>query len=416
MPKLNDYELVIKGKHYRPIMVGGMGVDISTAELAAEAARLGGIGHISDAMAPVVCDRQRGTKFQAAKVEDYKKRKEPDSKTFPGWPYEIVYASSRNHAEASMNKKKGEGAIFVNIMERLTMGAPQKTLEARLKGALDGGVDGVTLAAGLHNSSLRMMQDHPRFNDAAIGIIVSSLRALKIFLRGSSRTNRLPDYVVVEGPLAGGHLGFGEDWAQFSLKNILVEIVNFLKEQNLRIPVIPAGGIFTGTDAVEMVEAGAAGVQVATRFTITKESGLPPDAKQVFFNSQESDIVVNTTSPAGYLMRMLRCSPSLKSDIRPNCSVLGYLLDKDGKCCYTDIYDHALSCAEGKKFEVSEKMCICHFFMRHGCYTCGHYVYRLKDTTVKLPDGTYYVPPMEDVFNDYLNSEDHQIKIPGKTN
>jgi nitronate monooxygenase len=94
------------------------------------------------------------------------------------------------------------------------------------------------------------MEDHPRFRDAKLGIIVSSLRALQLFLKKSARTNRLPDYVVVEGPLAGGHLGFGMDWAKYDLATIVAEIREWLKAEQLDIPLIPAGGIFTGSDAV----------------------------------------------------------------------------------------------------------------------------------------------------------------------
>jgi NAD(P)H-dependent flavin oxidoreductase YrpB (nitropropane dioxygenase family) len=72
---------------------------------------------------------------------------------------------------------------------------------------------------------VRLIEDHPRFRDAKLGIIVSVLRALQLFLKKNARTNRLPDYVVVEGPLAGGHLGFGMDWAQYDLATIVAEIM-----------------------------------------------------------------------------------------------------------------------------------------------------------------------------------------------
>ena len=102
-----------------------------------------------------------------------------------------------------------------------------------------------------------------------VGIIVSSLRALQLFLRKNARTNRLPDYIVVEGPLAGGHLGFGlDDWMKYDLRAITNEVHQYLRDEKLDIPVIPAGGIFTGGDATRFLEEGAAAVQVATRFTV----------------------------------------------------------------------------------------------------------------------------------------------------
>ena len=119
------------------------------------------------------------------------------------------------HVGRTMEAKRGDGMIFVNCMEKLTMNAPRETLRVRLRAALDAGIDGITLSAGLHLGSFALIADHPRFRDAKLGIIVSSLRALQLFLRKNARLDRLPDYIVVEGPLAGGHLGFGtDDWAQ----------------------------------------------------------------------------------------------------------------------------------------------------------------------------------------------------------
>ena len=105
------------------------------------------------------------------------------------------------------------------------------------------------LSAGLHLGSFALMEDHPRFRDAKLGIIVSSVRALQLFLRKTARLNRLPDFVVIEGPLAGGHLGFGMDWAQYDLRTIVAEIAAWMKTEELTIPLIAAGGIFTGSDA-----------------------------------------------------------------------------------------------------------------------------------------------------------------------
>ena len=141
---------------------------------------------------------------------------------------------------------------------------------------------------------------------------------------------------MVEGPLAGGHLGFGMDWAQYDLATIVAEIHACLKAEQLDIPVIPAGGIFTGSDAAAFLEHGAAAVQVATRFTVTKECGLPDEIKQEYFKANEDDIEVNEISPTGYPMRMIKSSPGIGDGIRPNCEAYGYLLDANGKCAYID--------------------------------------------------------------------------------
>lgn len=412
MKKLADYTLQLGGAELRPIMIGGMGVDISSAELALAACRLGGIGHISDAMAPFVSDKNFRTKFTKIKGDKYQDNRESLDKTSVKFDLEDLRKGQLNHIEKTMNRKHGDGKVFVNIMEKLGMADPAETLRVRMNAALDGGIDGITLSAGLHLGTLKLVENNPRFRDAKIGIIVSSDRALKIFLRSASKVNRMPDYIVVEGPLAGGHLGFGEDWAQYKLENIVVDVLNLLKAENLNIPVIPAGGIFTGTDAVNFMELGAAGVQVATRFTISTECGLPPKVKQEYLRATEEEIVVNMVSPTGYPMRMLSYSPALQSNIRPNCEALGYVLNKEGKCQYVDAYANTGVDSSGKKLTVSEKICLCYHFSTFQCYTCGHNVYRLKDTTIKQNDGSYFLPSAEHIFNDYLYSVDHQLALP----
>ena len=292
------------------------------------------------------------------------------------------------------------------------MGAPAETLKVRLEAALDGGIDGITLSAGLHTHSLRFIENNPRFHRAKLGIIVSSPRALKIFLRGAKRVNRLPDYIVVEGPLAGGHLGFGEDWAEHRLENIVQDVLQLLQQSSLDIPVIPAGGIFTGTDAVEYLQSGADAVQVATRFAISKEAGLPMRAKQAYFAAGEEDVFVSSASPTGYPLRMLKSSPCLSSNVKPQCEPFGYALDGNGECAYLDAYAATGTDENGDKLIVSDKICLCYHFNKDNCYTCGHYVYRLSDTSNKLADGSFQLPTAEHIFNDYRFSKEHQIALP----
>jgi nitronate monooxygenase len=317
------------------------------------------------------------------------------------------------HVSKVMESKRGSGMVFVNVMEKLTMNAPKETLKVRLDAALSAGIDGITLAAGLHLGSFAMIEDHPRFRDAKLGIIVSSLRALQLFLRKNSRSNRLPDYIVVEGPLAGGHLGFGMDWAQYDLLTITQEVMDYLKTEKLDIPVIPAGGIFTGSDATGFLEMGAAAVQVATRFTVAKECGLPGDVQQEYFKASESDIEVNGVSPTGYPMRMLKRSPAIGSGIRPGCESYGYILDANGKCSYIDSYNREVALhPDEKKVQVFDKTCLCTHMRNFKLWTCGHYTYRLKDTTRKLADGSYQVLSAEHVFKDYQFSTDNKIALP----
>ena len=409
---LNDFRLKLGGKEFVPILVGGMGVDISTAELALEVARLGGIGHISDAMVPTVSDRRFKTHFVQEKQRKYKYNVNSADKTEVQFDLERLAEAQRLHVGRTMDAKKGDGAVFVNCMEKLTMNNPRDTLQTRLHAAMDAGVEGITLSAGLHLGSMELMKDHSRFRNVLLGIIVSSARALRPFLKRAAKYKRLPDYIIVEGPLAGGHLGFGiDDWQEYDLKTIVQDVLIFLKENELDIPVIPAGGVFTGTDAVDFFEAGASAVQVATRFTVTKECGLPDRTKHHYFDAVEDDIVVNTISPTGYPMRMLRHSPGIGSGIRPNCEAFGYILDNNGHCAYVEAYNKELE-NKPEKISIPDKTCLCTHFRKFNIWTCGHYVYRLKDTTHKLENGKYQLLSAEEVFRDYQFSKDHTIKLP----
>ena len=412
MDELDNYRLMLGRDEYIPIMVGGMGVNISTAELALETCRLGGIGHISDAMLPFVSDKKFDTHFTKAKSEKYRESRDTFDKTTVKFDLEDLRQAQLKYVQTTMEQKKGDGAIFINVMEKLNMASPGETLRMRMSAAMDGGIDGMTLSAGLHNSSLKLIADHPRFHDVKIGTIVSSARALKIFLRSGKRVDRLPDFVVVEGPLAGGHLGFGEDWREYNLKDIVVEVIEFLKQEQLDIPVIPAGGIFTGTDATDYMQLGTSAVQLATRFTVTEECGLPAKAKQAYLSAEEKDVYVSTLSPTGYPIRLLRQSPCINSNVKPQCEPLGYILNKDGGCQYIDAYEATGVDEKGRKLPVTDKICLCYHFSKYNAYTCGHYVYRLKDTTRQLDNGDYQILTAEHVFNDYLHSTDHKIAVP----
>jgi NAD(P)H-dependent flavin oxidoreductase YrpB (nitropropane dioxygenase family) len=413
MQRVDDFRLRLGSHELVPIVIGGMGVDISTAELALEAARLGGIGHISDAMVTDVSDRRFDTSFVKEKTKFYKYNLDNADKSAVKFDLGHVAEATRLHVGRTMEAKRGPGLIFVNCMEKLTMNGPAETLRVRLASALDAGIDGITLSAGLHLNSFSLIADHPRFRDAQLGIIVSSLRALQLFIRKNARLERLPDFVVVEGPLAGGHLGFGMDWAQYDLQTIVSEIAAWLAQEQLSIPLIAAGGIFTGSDAVSFLQNGAQAVQVATRFTVTHECGLPDDTKQEYFRANEDDIEVNTISPTGYPMRMLKSSPAIGSGIRPGCESYGYLLDAKGQCAYIDAYNREVALhPQAKDIRVWDKTCLCTHMRNFKCWTCGHMTYRLKDTTHRLPDGNYQLLSAEHVFRDYQFSTDQRIALP----
>jgi nitronate monooxygenase len=413
MKCVDDFRLRLGSHELVPIVVGGMGVDISTTALATEAARLGGIGHISDAMVHTVTDRRYHTHYVKDRLKKYKFNVSNLDKSAAQFDLGLLAEATRLHVGSTMEAKRGPGLIFVNCMEKLTMNKPRDTLRVRLRAAMDAGIDGITLAAGLHLGSFALIQNHPRFHDIKLGIIVSSLRALRLFLKKNAHSGRMPDYIVVEGPLAGGHLGFGTDWARYDLATILDEIAVWLEQEQLAIPLIPAGGIFTGGDAVRYLKNGAAAVQVATRFTVTRECGLPEEVKQAYFRTELDQIEVNTLSPTGYPMRMLKGCPAVGSGVRPNCEAFGYLLGSNGHCQYLDAYFHELTnLPEGHKVKVKDKTCLCTHMRNFDCWTCGHYTYRLKETSRRHADGSYQILSAEHVFHDYQYSADGRIALP----
>ncbi len=404
---LHDYTLSLGRQHYIPLVVGGMGVDVSTPDLVLAVARLGGIAHLSDAMTPAVMDRHAGTHFVQEKRAHCRVNGAPEAAFDLTALHDAVY----RYIRGVMNRKCGSGGIFLNVMEKLTMGNARGTLQARLIAAMDAGIDGISLGAGLHLGSLDLIKAHPRFHDVKLGVIVSSARALKLFLHRAAKAERLPDYIIVEGPLAGGHLGFPCTWQEFDLGTIVAEVQRLLAQDHLHIPVIPAGGIFTGSDAVHFLQQGAAAVQVATRFTVTEESGLPQAVKQAFFAAEPDDVEVNLLSPTGYPMRMLKRSPAIGNAVPPQCDAYGYGLDQAGACSYRTTYDEHPP-EERQHGAGLDKICLCAMMLGYKVWTCGHTVSRLKETTHRQPDGTYQLLTVEQVFHDYACSTDHRILLP----
>lgn len=410
---LDEFRLMLAGRELVPIMQGGMGVNISTAEMALSVAREGGVGHVSDAMLPDLVDRLFGTGFTKMKAGLCRAADAALGKAAFHFPLDDVRAAAKQYIESVMQKKTGdakEGLIFVNVMEKLTMNDSLASLRARLLGALDGGVDGISLSAGLHTSSFSLMSEHPRFRDAMLGIVVSSRRALNLFLRRSAKTGRMPDYIVVEGPLAGGHLGFGmTDWVNFKLADIVRDVKAYLAENGLSIPVIAGGGVFTGTDGVRLIEeAGAAGVQVATRFTVTQESGLPDAVKQRYLDAEEGEIEVNGVSPTGYPMRMLKSSPAINASLKPQCEAYGYMLDRGG-CAYLKAWEAADATGDVKE-GIPGKTCLCAQMRNCKVWTVGETGHRLKETTVRSEDGQWVLPTTAEVFNDYRYGINDEVK------
>jgi len=294
--------LVIKGKKIPvPIIQGGMGVGVSLAPLAGAVAREGGVGVISSACLDRLVSKRLNRKVN-------------------------TYDATRD--EIAVAKESG-GFVGINIMVALF-----RDYTDSVRGAIDAGVDVIISGAGLP-LNLPTIQD-PK--DTALVPIVSSGRALSIICKRWERHGYRPDAVVVEGPLAGGHLGFKVEDVPLEenrLENLLADVKE-VAIKNGDIPVIVAGGIYTHDDIVRFIRLGASGVQMATRFLVTHESSATAAYKQAVVNARTEDIVVahRPGSPCGLPFRVLRQAPMYASSLlgsrSPRCDK-GYVLSRDAE-------------------------------------------------------------------------------------
>lgn len=273
-PELRIGDLVCK----TPIVQGGMGVGISMSGLASAVANQGGIGVLSAAMPGFL---------------------EPDATTH------MREASIRGlRREISRARRLSDGVLGVNIMVALTNFADM------VKVSVEEGIDIIFSGAGM---PLSLPEHLPAGSKTKLAPIVSSARAaMLICKKWWNRYERLPDAVVVEGPMAGGHLGFKNAQLgdpDFALEKLVPEVIAalapFEKEHGMLIPVIAAGGIYTGEDIYQYLEMGAAGVQLGTRFVATDECDAAPTFKELFVAAAEKDMVV-IKSPVGMPGRAIR--------------------------------------------------------------------------------------------------------------
>lgn len=298
--------LTIKGKTIRvPIIQGGMGIGVSMHPLAKAVAKEGGLGIISSACVDRLVSRRTGKKTNI---------------------YEAAYE------EVSLSKIKG-GFVGVNIMAALA-----RDFNDSVKGSLDAGADAIISGAGL---PLNLPAIQPPKETALIPI-VSSARALDIICKKWGKLGYRPDAVVLEGPLAGGHLGFRIDQVDLEsnkLENLLPPVKDMARKFG-DFPVIVAGGIYTHADIVKFMDMGADGVQMGTRFLATNESSATEAYKQAVIFAKEEDIIVahRPGSPCGLPFRVIRQSPMYASALQrrrtPKCDK-GYVLMKDTEGKYT---------------------------------------------------------------------------------
>ncbi len=260
-----------------------MGVGISLSGLASAVAKAGAIGVIA-----------------TAGIGQF----EPD------WYTNYNEANKRAlRREISQAKASTDGIIGVNIMVAVS------DFDDLIQCAVDEGVDILFLGAGLpiklpKTLPLDKLGDlHTKFVP-----IVSSARATDIIFKSwAKRFNHVPDALVVEGPMAGGHLGFRKeniDAPDYTLEKILPDVILAIKPYESRfgrnIPVIAAGGIYTGCDIHKFMQLGAQGVQMGTRFVATHECDASDEFKRAYIDCTMQDLVI-IDSPVGLPGRAIRC-------------------------------------------------------------------------------------------------------------
>ena len=277
MPKLKIGNSVAR----LPIVQGGMGVGISLSGLASAVANEGAIGVIA------------ANSIGMLDPEYYASHKDANAIAL--------------RKEIRKAKEMSSGIIGVNIMVAVN------DFHDLLTVAIEEKVDMVFLGAGLPLKGIPV--EALRSARVKVVPIVSSARAAGLIFRSwLKKYEDVPDAVVVEGPKAGGHLGFKEnqiDDPEFALERILPDVVDVVKgyENNLHrtIPVIAAGGVFTGTDIYNFFELGASGVQMGTRFVATHECDADIRFKESYVACSENDIEI-IKSPVGMPGRAIKSS------------------------------------------------------------------------------------------------------------
>ncbi|MEN8116363.1 MAG: nitronate monooxygenase [Bacteroidota bacterium] len=267
MKALNIGDLDIK----LPIIQGGMGIGISMSKLAAAVANEGGVGVIAS-VGLGMFEKNYAKDFVDANIRGLKR-------------------------EIRAAREKTNGIIGVNIMVALT------NFSDMVKTAIAEKADIIFSGAGL---PMNLPEYLTKGSTTKLVPIVSSGRAAEILCKKWKQLyDYLPDAFVVEGPKAGGHLGFKRnqlDNPDFALEKLVPDVVSHVKpfeeQYNVSIPVIAAGGIYTGEDIKNIMDLGASGVQMGTRFVTTNECDASDKFKQTYIDSTKEDMEI-IQSPVG---------------------------------------------------------------------------------------------------------------------
>lgn len=274
LPSLKIGDLVAKV----PIVQGGMGVGISLSSLAGNVSLNGGIGVIS------------GVEIGFNEVDYFTNKKEANLRAL------------KKHIKKA-KKICNNGIIGINLMAVLN------NFDEMVKESVQEKIDIIFSGAGLPLS----LPKFTKGTNTKIAPIVSSGRTASIICRSWDKHYQVaPDAIVVEGPKAGGHLGFSKEGLSDPaneldklVHDVLNAIKSFEEKYNKKIPVIAAGGVFNGKDIAYLLKAGASGVQLGSRFAATHECDASDAFKQAYIECKASDIEL-IQSPVGMIGRAIK--------------------------------------------------------------------------------------------------------------
>ena len=261
-----------------PLIQGGMGVGVSLGNLAGHVAKCGAMGVISTAH-PGYKEDDFESNHRQANIRALKK--------------EILKAQKLS---------QGKGLVAINAMVAL------KDYEELINAALESKVDAIISGAGLPLRLPELVKDH----DVLIAPIVSSGKACKVIIKHwLKKYQRTPDFIVIEGCQAGGHLGFKkedlENQTCQSLEEIFKDVEEIIENNKLNIPIFVAGGISQRSDVKHFFDLGVDGIQVATRFITTYECDAHIKYKEAFLKAHQEDIGF-VSSPVGMPGRAMQNS------------------------------------------------------------------------------------------------------------
>lgn len=300
----------------RPIIQGGMGVGISLSSLAGAVAKTGGIGIISTAQIgfkrPDFAKNPMAANLKAIH-EELKKAREIAPQGILG--FNIMVATKEYGQYVKEAVKAGADVIISGAGLPVDMPKFVAEAESELRAERRLGVEKTEGAAGGESNVRHTM----------IAPIVSSIKSAQVICRMWDRKHKTaPDFVVVEGPCAGGHLGFSREQLtelgvdtenvhetykkeeyEAEIRGIMQTVKEFANKYKKEIPVIVAGGVYDHADVMRQMELGADGVQVSTRFVTTEECDADPAYKQAYLDACEEDIVI-VKSPVGMPGRAIK--------------------------------------------------------------------------------------------------------------